>query len=408
MKNIKKVPILRFPEFSDEWKIKELGNLLEFKNGLNCDKEQYGTGYKFINVLDIINNDFIKHEKIIGSVDVTEDIFEKNKVIYGDILFQRSSETREEVGQSNVYLDFEKPATFGGFVIRGKKIAEYDPLFMHFLLKTSSARKEITTKSGGSTRYNVGQEILKSVLVIMPSIKEQKEISNFFSMIDIKIEKLTKKKQLLEKYKKGVMQKIFNQEIRFKNDNSEDYPEWEKQKLENFLILKSNRNKDCKVTLVLSVNNKKGFVTQDEQFNGYSVASQDLSSYKVIHKNEFAYNPSRINVGSIARLKSFEKGIVSPMYVVFKLKDSLNSVFFENLFDLHKFKHLVKIGCSGSVRDTLNFDVMQSFNIFLPCIEEQQKIADFLTKIDNKISLVEKQLNGIKKYKKSLLQQMFI
>ncbi len=148
------VPKLRFREFEENWYKTKLGDFLTFKNGLNSDKEKYGSGIKFINVLDIINNDFITYNRIRGSVEVTDKEIEKNSVSYGDILFQRSSETREEVGQSNVYLDPDKTAVFGGFVIRGKRIRDYNPLFLHFLLKTDSARNEITSKSGGSTRYN--------------------------------------------------------------------------------------------------------------------------------------------------------------------------------------------------------------------------------------------------------------
>lgn len=164
----KRKPELRFPGFDGEWEEKELGDFLSFKNGINASKEQYGRGVKFINVLDILNNDFITHDKIIGSVDIDEDTLSKNEVGYGDIVFQRSSETREEVGLANVYLDREKKATFGGFVIRGQKIENYNPVFMNFLLKTGMARKEITSKSGGSTRYNVGQKILSSVKVVLP------------------------------------------------------------------------------------------------------------------------------------------------------------------------------------------------------------------------------------------------
>jgi type I restriction enzyme S subunit len=118
----RKVPKLRFPEFEGEWYEKKLGDYLSFKNGINAEKEKYGSGIKFINVLDILNNDFITYNKIIGCVDVDENLFLKNEVKFGDILFQRSSETREEVGLANVYLDLEKSATFGGFVIRGQKI----------------------------------------------------------------------------------------------------------------------------------------------------------------------------------------------------------------------------------------------------------------------------------------------
>jgi type I restriction enzyme S subunit len=115
-----KVPQIRFKGFTEDWIEMPMAELLSFKNGYNAGGEQYGTGEKFINVLDIIENDYITHDRIIGRVNISDEDFKKNEVTYGDILFQRSSETREEVGQANVYLDQHKSATFGGFVIRGK------------------------------------------------------------------------------------------------------------------------------------------------------------------------------------------------------------------------------------------------------------------------------------------------
>ena len=204
-------PKLRFREFQNngEWKEKLLDELLEFKNGINASKEQYGKGIKFINVLDILQNEFITHEKIIGSVDVSEDIANNFSVNYGDILFQRSSETQEEAGTANVYLDKEHAATFGGFVIRGKKIGEYDPVFLNKLLKTETIRHDISSKSGGSTRFNIGQEILSSIKIFLPSLNEQQKIADFFSSLDKLISGQTEKIILLRLHKKGLMQQLF-------------------------------------------------------------------------------------------------------------------------------------------------------------------------------------------------------
>ena len=224
-------PTLRFSEFVEDWEIKTLGELLEFKNGINAAKEQYGSGAKFINVLDILNNNFITHDKIVGCVNVDVQTLEKYSVSYGDILFQRSSETREEVGSANVYLDENQKATFGGFVIRGKKIGNYNPVFLNKLLKTDKARDNITSKSGGSTRYNVGQETLSSVSLLFPSLPEQTKIANFLTATDQKLETLKEKKSQIQQYKKGIMQQLFSQELRFKNNNGEDYPDWESKTL---------------------------------------------------------------------------------------------------------------------------------------------------------------------------------
>lgn len=195
--------------------------------------------------------------------------------------------------------------------------------------------------------------------------------------------------------------------IRFKDKNWNDFPEWKKVSLGELIKDKTLKNKDLKINFVLSVNNKKWFIPQAEQFEWYQVASSDLSTYKIVKKWDFAYNPSRINVGSIAYLKDFDIWIVSPMYVIFTLNNLLNPDFFINLLKTHKLKHSIKIWCSWSVRDSLNFNDLSDIKISLPTIEEQQKIADFLSEINEKINLKEKEIYSTKDYKKGLLQKMF-
>nr|WP_252150467.1 restriction endonuclease subunit S [Acinetobacter soli] len=220
------VPKLRFKEFDGAWSETLFQDLFIFKNGVNASKEQYGSGIKFINVLDIINNpNGITYDSIIGSVNITSKEIDKNLVKYGDVLFQRSSETREEVGQSNVYLG-KDPVVFGGFVIRGSAQNEYDPIFMNGLLKTDSLRDQITQLSGGSTRFNIGQDSLNKVSAYLPLKEEQTKIASFLSAVDEKMSQLTQKHKLLSQYKQGMMQKLFSQQIRFKADKGNEFGEW--------------------------------------------------------------------------------------------------------------------------------------------------------------------------------------
>jgi type I restriction enzyme S subunit len=200
-KGKKNAPELRFPEFAEDLKLSYLGEILDFKNGINADKSQYGKGYKFINVLDIINEAPIYYETILGSVEIQEREFQKNDVQYGDILFQRSSEIREEAGQSNIYLDKNQKATFGGFVIRGRPRVKFNPIYFNYLLKTDFVRKEITDRSGGSTRFNVGQNSLSEVPVfISNSLEEQEKIGFFLGAIDTRLNQLRRKRELLQTY----------------------------------------------------------------------------------------------------------------------------------------------------------------------------------------------------------------
>ena len=262
--------------------------------------------------------------------------------------------------------------------------------------------------SESSAQPGLSVEKLLRLKVSAPIISEQQKIASFLSAADNRLGLLKKKKERLEAYKRGAMQQIFSRRLRFKDPKGNNYPEWVEVKLGKHISQRSVRNKNGTITTVLSVNNKKGFVRQLDQFDGYSVASDDTANYKIVQRNDFAYNPSRINVGSIACLKDEEVGIVSPMYVVFRLDKKLDNIYLENLFQTHKIKHFIKIGCSGSVRDSLNFDVLADFDTSLPILAEQQKIADFLSAIDKKIELCDRQIADTEKFKKGLLQQMFV
>lgn len=415
MKADKYIPELRFPEFDGEWDNMLLGDILTFKNGINAAKEDYGFGHKFINVLDIINNDFITNEKIIGSVNISDADFQKNLVEYGDILFQRSSETREEVGQANVYLDKNKPATFGGFVIRGKKKAEYNPLFLNYLLKTQKARNEITTKSGGSTRYNIGQETLSAVGVFMSNLNEQQKIASFLSSIDQRIQLLTHKKEQLEQYKKGIMQQIFSQELRFRDENGQEYPMWTNVKLFSILNEHLKKNSHNKIAEVFSVSKDKGVVNQIEHL-GRSYAAENITHYKIVEPFDIIYTKSPTSnfpFGIIKQNITNRTGVVSPLYAVFKpITRALGTILHYHFLSwVNTYNYLVPLVQKGP-KNTMNInntDFLNGNSFVLPTsLAEQQKIASFLSSLDDKITQVNTQLDLTRKWKQGLLQQMFV
>ena len=182
------VPNLRFREFSLPWHQTPIKDLLSFQNGINGVPEQYGKGIKYISVGDILNNDYITYDKIVGSIDISQETLKNYSVTYGDILFQRSSEIKDDIGRTNVYLDKDNTATFGGFVIRGKKIGDYNPSFFSFLLKSPSSRKSIVRLGAGAQHYNIGQENIKTLSFYFPNEIEQVKIANLLSKIDKRIQ----------------------------------------------------------------------------------------------------------------------------------------------------------------------------------------------------------------------------
>lgn len=203
------VPNLRFPEFQGEWEEHYLSDYLDFKNGLNPKPDKFGRGIKFISVMDILNNTVITNDCIRVSVDVSEEELHNFCVENGDMLFQRSSETLEDVGRANVYMD-DKPAVFGGFVIRGKKKAEYNPLFFRYLLASPFARRKIIPMGAGAQHFNIGQEGLNRVKLHFASLDEQKKIATFLSLLDERIATQNKIIEDLKKLKSAIIDYAIN------------------------------------------------------------------------------------------------------------------------------------------------------------------------------------------------------
>lgn len=371
-----------------------LGEYLSFKNGLNVPKEKFGTGIKYISVLDILNNPVITYDVIEGLVDIDEDMLQKFSVEYGDILFQRSSETKIDAGKSNVYVDKEKIATFGGFVIRGKKIGDYNPEYMNYLLRSSKVRKQIMQKAQGEQHVNVGQEILSEIRVDMHCKEEQERIANILSSIDRKISAQENIIGDLENTKKGTLQKIFKQEIRFKDDCGNKFPEWENKKIKEICM----------------VSNGKGN-TQDKVDNGkypFYVRSNNIEkSEKYIFDCEAVLTVGDgVGVGKVYHYVNEKFNLHQRCYACYDFKGILGKYFYY-YFSSFFYQRVKKLSAKGSV-DSVRLNFITDMLIKIPCLEEQKKIADCLSALDRKIEAEKKILEDWKQIKKALLQQMFV
>jgi type I restriction enzyme S subunit len=394
-KEVLNVPHLRFPEFSGEWYSYPLTDFMSFKNGMNPDAKRFGHGTKFISVMDILNNQFIRYDNIRASVEVIAGDIETYGVNYGDILFQRSSETLEDVGQANVYLD-SKPAVFGGFVIRGKSKGNYHPMFFRYLLASPTARKRIIVKGAGAQHFNIGQDGLSKVYLDIPSIQEQEKIAKLLECIDDRIATQNKIIEDLNKLKSAIIEMEYTHKTKGNTH------------IGDFIEQTSKRNKDSAIQNVLSVSNSQGFIQQCEQFENRSVASDDISNYKIVERNCFAFNPARINVGSIARLTTFNRGIVSPMYICFRTKDNLFPEYLDYYFESKQFFTEIQKRLEGSVRQCLSYEGLCNIPLCIPTVEVQQQTGKRLSTLVQEIKLEIDFLELLQKQKKFLLHQMFI
>ncbi len=390
-------PKLRFKEFNDNWTLISLNSLMEFKNGINAAKNAYGKGIKYISVTDILNNNFITYEKIKGLVNIDNITLKNNSVTYGDVVFQRSSETIEDIGRANVYLDHNKVATFGGFVIRGKKKGDYNPLFINYLLQNSSSRKAIIVKGAGAQHYNISQEELEKIELYFPSIQEQEKIANLLSLLDKKIELQKQKIEALKIYKKGLLSKLYYT----KNG--------EKTKISDILeevVDKSVVNNQYNVIS----STKEDLVLQREYFNK-KIASENNIGYKILKKYQIVFSPQNLWMGNINYNEKYNIGIVSPSYKVFNIKAGYDKNYIANLLKTPRAIYYYMINSeqgASIVRRNLNMETFYEISFNIPSINEQIKIGSIIRKICLKIDNEEMCLKQLERLKKGLLQKMFI
>ena len=239
MKTIQQTtPALRFKDEQGndypDWEQCKLGNIGTTFNGLTGkNSTHFGKGKPYIQYLQVFENSRIDVDEF-GFVEIGENE-SQNKVCSGDVFFTTSSETPNEVGTASVLIDEVANTFLNSFCFGYRVNKEYLlPEYARFAFRASSFRKKVMPLAQGSTRFNLSKTSLMKIVTNLPSIEEQQNIASFLSSADTKIEQLGKKKALLEQYKKGMMQKLFSQEIRFKDERGNEYPGWDKRKLSDF------------------------------------------------------------------------------------------------------------------------------------------------------------------------------
>ena len=294
-------------------------------------------------------------------------------------------------------------------------VSKFYPVFKEkdcdlFFLVSLLNNERKTVRKIAYTAKGTGQKVLsitdlRNITVNMPSLPEQQKIAEFLSTIDTVIEKQKETVSAWEERKKGVMQKLFSQEVRFKADDGSNFPEWEEKKLSEMFkkVIEKNRLDLPPLTIVQGY----GTIRRDESERRIAYDEKGLKNYKAVQKDDF-----------IVHLRSFEggleianqDGIVSPAYHVYRGNDEVHPSFYYPYFRSSSFiKGKLSI-CVTGVRDGKNIE-MGSFDELLiphPCLAEQQKIADCLSSFDEVIEKQKATLAAWEELKKGLLQQMFV
>ena len=380
--NSPNVPNLRFPEFTEEWEKHLLTDFMSFKNGMNPEAKRFGNGVKFISVMDILNNQFIYYDNIRASVEIADSDLDTYGVNYGDILFQRSSETLEDVGQANVYLD-SKPAVFGGFVIRGKSKGNYNPSFFRYLLTSPTVRKRVIVKGAGAQHFNIGQDGLSKVCIDIPCIKEQEKIARLLALLDERIATQNKIIEDLKKLKSAISERLF-------------------KSVKGSIVLLSDI---CDIVKGKQINGEN--LSERGRYyvmNGGTEPSGYYDDYNV-EANTISISEGGNSCGYV-QFNTFPFWSGGHCYSIQNVTGNV-----DNLYLYHYLKsnedNIMKLRIGSGLPNIQKKDLAM-FKIIVPTLEQQMTISTFLSSIERKAEIERRIQNAIQKQRLYLLQQMFI
>jgi len=369
-----------------DWEVVKLGEIFSFKNGINASKEDYGKGIKFINVSEIFNNQTITASIIPGSVKIKEEAKQIYSVKRGDILFNRTSETLEEIAMSAVYLDDEN-VVFGGFVIRARPTKDLllDD-FKKYCFSIPQIRKQMISRGQGAIRTNIGQNDLSKIIITIPPLPEQQKIADILSTWDTAIhhtQQLIKAKQI---QKQGLMQRLLTEKVRVKGFNEE----WKKEKL----------GKICNITTgKLDAN----AMVKNGKYRFYTCARE------YFHIDEYAFDKEVLlisgngaNVGYIhyynGKFNAYQRTYVLSEF-------SQNIIFLKYYLNKYLKKRIISEVNEGNT-PYIRLSTLSGMPLRLPSLQEQKAIATILSTADEEIRLLETQLSALQAQKKGLMQQL--
>jgi type I restriction enzyme S subunit len=393
---IQNTPQLRFPGFEGEFEYKKLGDTCNIIMGQSPNSKSYnenGEGYYLIQGnADIKNRTTCPRQWTNMPTKICE---------IGDIILT----VRAPVGAVAKSIH---NACIGRGVCVIRNSVKYDLEYIYqFLL-------DFETKWGkleqGSTFTAVSGNDIKSIKNAFPTLPEQQKIASFLSAVDEKIQQLSRKKELLEQYKKGTMQQLFSGKLRFAAENGEDYPDWEKKKLGEVC---EKIGDGLHGTPIYSEDSDIYFVNGNNLANGKIEITEKTKkvNYAIFKKNDKRLNVNTIlislngTIGNIAKYNN-EKLMLGKSVGYFNFKE--NADFYFHFLKTEAIQNFFTSELTGSTIKNLSLKTLRETEISLPCIEEQQKIANFLTNIDTKIESTSQQINQTQNFKKGLLQQLFV
>ncbi len=401
MTEIANTPELRFPNYENSWfsyKLNDISERVTRKNK-NLESQRPLTISGQLGLIDQIEyfNKSVSSKNLTGYTLIKKGEFAYNKSYSnGYPLGAIKKLERYDLGiLSSLYICFSFDENI-------------DKSFMKNYFESTKWYREVANIAVEGARnhglLNIPVNDFFNININLPIQYEQEKIGEFFSKLDRQIELEEQKLAKLEEQKKGYMQKLFSQEIRFKDNQGNNYPDWKIVEIGDILEERTERSGEGDM---LSVTINNGIIKFDE-IDRKDNSSKDKSNYRKVYKDDIAYNSMRMWQGASG--KSEYEGIVSPAYTVTIPSENINPDFIAYYFKTHKMIHKFKINSQGLTSDTWNLKYRQLKDIKLNLCskEEQNKIANLLIMYDKLINKQKHKLEILKTNKKGFLQKMFV
>lgn len=395
-------PKLRFPEFKDPWKPGHAGDA--FKNS----RAKGAAGLPIYSVTmdrGLVRRDSMDRQMAADAADNQNLRAQRGDVVYNMM----------RMWQGAVGLAHEECMVSPAYVVLSPR-EHTSPQFFDQWFKAKRMLYLLGAYSFGITsdRLRLYADDFVRIPLHMPGLPEQQKIAAFLSSIDSKLTALTAMQSAIRRYKIGLMQQLFSQKIRFTKGNGNAFPDWQETRLGNILRVKKLRNRKGRFLRndVLSVSGEFGIVNQIEHL-GRSYAGESLDNYHTVETGDIVYtkSPLKSNPYGIIKVNKGKPGIVSTLYAVYEVREGYSGDFIDRYFELDEnlnryLEPLVHKGAKNDMK--ISSERVLIDPITVPCIEEQQKIADALSALDAKIQALTDQVTKLQTFKKGLLQQMFV
>lgn len=402
-----KIPQLRFPEFKDNWQKHNLGKIASFSKGKGISKadiDEYGA-FECIRYGELYTTYGETIDEVKSRTNIEEDDLVFSEA--NDVIIPASGETQIDIATASCVL--RSGIALGGDlnIIKTKNSG----VFLSYYLN-SKKKFEIANLAQGISVVHLYSSQLSLLELNLPSIEEQNKIASFISSVDNRIKILNEKIGHLESYKKGVMQKLFTQELRFKDENGKEFPEWEEKKLEE--IFYSEKGKGISKDKVIN-NGKYECILYGELYTKYKEVVFDVisktNSEEGIKSNigDLLIPSSTTTTGiDLANVTALNKAdvLLGGDITVLRSNEQISNVFYAYYLSNHKKYELANYA-QGITIVHLYYSHIKDMFIDIPTFKEQSIIADFIQSIDLNIFSLNKEVEHLTNWKKGIQQKMF-